>query len=134
MTGTRGTLAAVAAAVLAMMLALPLGAGARDGVNTSVSSFSWTDNDDGTDFFDGAVSSAQPKCVKDRRVTLYRQAAGSDLRIKGVTTDRDGEFVVERENPGSGRYYLRVKRKRAAGVSCKRAVAGPLQITDLSGV
>jgi hypothetical protein len=133
MRSKRAVAAAVAAVCLTGLGAVPL-AMAGDTVATSVESFSWTDADGDTDHFDGRISSDEKQCVKDRRVSLYRKESGRDPKIAGATTDRHGEFAVEREDPGSGRYYLKVKRAEVGAITCKRAQTGLLQVTDLDGV
>jgi hypothetical protein len=103
-------------------------------VATTITAFSWTDNDNGTDYFDGSINATEPKCVKHRKVIFYRKQSGDDQRVAATETDRDGAYKVEREDPGSGKYYVKVKRHRAGEVSCKRAQSGSLQVTDLEGV
>ena len=106
------------------------GAAAAETVPTDISSFSWTDADGSTDFFDGAIASQKATCVKRRRVVLYRKEAGPDARIAGGKTNRHGVFRIEREDPGSGRYWAKVKIRR----SCEGAETGLLSVTDLEGV
>jgi hypothetical protein len=117
------------AAVIAV--APPAAAG---GTPTTISSFSWTDSDGATDYFDGNISSAVAKCEKHRDLALYRLESGRDPKVAGGTTRGDGSFVIEHEDPGSGRYYLKVRRKHAGGTSCKSAETGTLKVTDLEGV
>jgi hypothetical protein len=133
MSRSRICATAVAAVALAGAFgALPALAG--DASATNVTAFSWTDNDNGTDYFDGSVNSVEPKCVKRRKVILYRNDSGADQRVAGTETNKSGVFEIEREDPGSGKYYVKVKRRRAGDVSCKRTQTGNLQVTDLEGV
>jgi hypothetical protein len=127
------TALALAAAALAT-LGTAGGAAASTEVATAVSGFSWTDADGATDHFDGQISSDAKKCVRQRRVSLYRKASGPDLRLATAKTDKSGEFTVAHEDPGSGSYYLKVKRAEVGATACKRTEAGPLQVTDLAGV
>lgn len=124
--------AALAATLTSVLVIVP--AAAADRVPTTISSFSWTDSDGDTDFFDGQVYSTVSKCKKRRALALYRKQSGTDPKVAGGRTLGDGGFVIEHEDPGSGRYYLKVKRKHAGGVTCKAAETGTLTITDLEGV
>ena len=94
---------------------------------------SWTDADGATDFFDGEIQSPKRKCERDRRVVLFRKVSGPDEKV-AKTTGEDGSFVIEHEDPGSGRYYVKVKRERLASVTCRKAATGNLKVTDLEGV
>lgn len=127
-----GKAAAAFAAALCALGVAPAAAG--EPATTSVSSFSWSDEEAGTDFFDGAISSAETKCLKGRRVTLNRKEGGGHQRLKRVRTDGDGEFLIEREDPGSGEYYVVVKRKQLEGVTCRTARTGSLIVSDLPDV
>jgi hypothetical protein len=132
MRSRRAATALAAAALVA--LAVPVAAAASTEVSTSIAGLSWTDADGATDHFDGAISSAAKKCVKGRRVSLYKKQAGPDTRLARLTTDKSGAFAIEREDPGSGRYYVKVKRAEVGDVTCKRAISGPLAVEDLEGV
>lgn len=127
---TRLGIAVICVAATTWMCASTAAAGAA--IDT-FPTLSWTDNDNGTDFFDGELQSAKAKCERDRRVTLFRKAHGGAEKVKRVTSE-DGSFVIEIEDPGSGRYYVEVKRKRLASFTCDEAQTGKLTVTDLEGV
>jgi hypothetical protein len=40
----------------------------------------------------------------------------------------------KQEDPGSGRYYLKVKQERHGAVTCLAETTRPLEVTDLEGV
>jgi hypothetical protein len=132
MRGRRGILTGAVAAVTALGVAVPALAGQT--ATTAIVAFSWTDADGDTDYFDGRISSSEDRCEKDRKVVVYRKQSGRDARIGGAATDGGGKFRVEREDPGSGRFYLKAKRKEAGPITCKKAQTGQLQVTDLDGV
>jgi hypothetical protein len=125
------TTAATLAVAVASATVPALGAG---GFSTAFISLSWTDNDNGTDFFDGDLEADPSECEKGRRVRLYRKEPGNDPRVGSAKTKNSGKFSIEREDPGSGKYLAKVKKKRIGELLCVKAKAGPLQITDLSGV
>ena len=133
MDRTRAVAAGVLAASLTCLGAVsPATAG--DTVSTSVASFSWTDADGYIDYFDGKVDSPKAKCAKHRRMVLYRKNPGPDPRNAASNTDRKGRFRLEIEDPGSGRYWVKAKRKSRDGFTCELAESGLLSVTDLSGV
>ena len=108
--------AAFTVALTSLVVAVP--AATAEGIPTTISSFSWTDSDGDTDYFDGQIYSTESKCEKRRTVKLYRKESGADPKVAAGTTEAKGDFAIEREDPGSGRYDLKVKRKRAGDVTC----------------
>jgi hypothetical protein len=73
-----------------------------------------------TDFFTGDIKSRRKRCVKDRLVKLFRQVPGRDERVastrENIGVSPQGPpwyagWMIEREDPGSGRYYVKMKRK-----------------------
>ena len=128
----RATIATALAAALAC-LCVPA-AVAAETVPTAISSFSWTDADGDTDYFDGAIDAEKRKCVRRRTVHLYRGGPGNDQRVATTRTKRDGSFVIRKEDPGSGGYYVRVTREFPGSDTCKPAKTSVLSVTDLEGV
>ena len=125
------TIAAALAVAVACAAAPALAAG---GFSTAFISLSWTDNDNGTDYFDGDLEADPSKCETGRRVRLYRKEPGTDPRVGAAKTKNNGKFTIEREDPGSGKYWGKVKKKRIGELVCVKAKTGPLQVTDLEGV
>jgi hypothetical protein len=72
--------------------------------------------------------------MRKRRVVLYRLESGADPTVGSTKTKHGGQFVLKREDPGSGRYYVKVKRKHTGGNTCEAAQTGTLKVTDLEGV
>ncbi len=107
---------------------------AAEEVPTTVTGFSWTDADGETDFFDGHIASVENKCIKHRTLTVFRKRHGPDSRVGRTETDNTGKWKVEREDPGSGHYYVKVKEAKAGGLVCQRAKAGTLRVVDLEDV
>ena len=106
---------------------------AADAPIDTFPTLSWTDNDGDTDFFDGEIASPKRKCQRERRVVLFRKASGDDEKV-AKTTSEGGSFVIEHEDPGSGRYYVKVKRERLASFTCGKGLTGNLNVTNLEGV
>jgi hypothetical protein len=123
----------IAALICVAAAAASSARGGEPSVDT-FATFSWTDSDGDTDYFDGQLDSPKEKCVKRRRLVLLRRAQGDEVKVLRGKSDRRGAFRLEREDPGSGRYFLQIKPDRRGETECGGGLSGPLEVTDLEGV
>ena len=112
------------------------GAAAReqDGFETVVAALNWNDKNDRADQFRGRLGSKESQCLHRRRVTLLRVAPGRDRKVASGRTDNAGSFAFAREDPGSGRYYLRVKERRIGLGTCERGQSKQLRVSDVAEI
>ncbi len=129
---TRGCLLAAVAAIGAS--AASEAAPAEDRFATVVASLKWSDNDLRPDRFDGKLGATESRCLRERAVRLYRSVPGRDRRIAAALTNNRGAYRFDREDPGSGRFYLRVKKRRIPIGICERARSKKLRIVDLAEI
>ena len=101
--------APLAVAVATAALALGGGALARATYPTGVSfHFSGSRHE-----FSGRVSSDSPKCVRGRKVTVFREQSGGDAKVGTDLSGRRGGWSVRPSNqPDPDYYYAKVARKR----------------------
>jgi hypothetical protein len=68
--------------------------------------------EDGQDFFSGTINSAEAACVSQREVAVFRVRGDRetpDKRIGVGLSDKDGKWILFKEDPGSGKYYAKLK-------------------------
>ena len=123
----------IATLICVTAAAVAFARGGEPAVETNAT-LSWTDEDGGVDHFDGALESEKRKCEKRRRVVLFRRVQGEDEKVERAESNREGSFLLEHEDPGSGRYFVKVNQERRGATLCGAVRTGLLEITDLEGV
>jgi hypothetical protein len=108
----RISIAVLAFAVFATLAMASLAglAGARSAASTSLTI---KYNGDG---FQGKVKSSASKCVKDRKVQVFKQSGSSqspstDKKIDTVTSDRNGHWDTGNSGQAHGRFYAYAPKK-----------------------
>jgi hypothetical protein len=122
-TGLKRAVVAGLAAVLMLGIAAPSGQAAKSKKVASHVDIDGRDQqppDFDTDLV-GNVYSKQPKCVRNREVTIFRE--GDSEPVGTVTTDRTGDWRVT-VDPNFGSFEARVAkkqvRKRGKKIVCKK--------------
>lgn len=105
----------MATAAIAITGVIAPGASAADRSPSEVT----IKNPGGGEFY-GKVKSADPDCLADRKVTLFKMAGsspdpGADQKIVTDTTEPNGEWNAGNTGYRKGKFYARVKRTEFCG-------------------
>ena len=108
---------------LVAMTSLAGFAGARSAASTSLTI---KYNGDG---FQGKVKSSAAKCIKDRKVKVFKQKRSSqspstDKKIDTVTSDPDGHWDTGNSGQAHGRFYAYAPRK----VGCRAGSSPTIKV------
>jgi hypothetical protein len=114
---------ALFAVALALVAGASTGAGARARHFNAKTTAKFTDDEpllgipilpDPADTFTGQISTEKAKCLEGRTVKVFRGAVDGEVVGKG-TTDKDGKWSIEAEDPGAGEYIAQVIRRNVSG-------------------
>jgi hypothetical protein len=113
------SLRSLTAPVAAAALIVTGAAAAADSVDSKLKLF--FDPRDSGDYFSGIVLAVDPKCVKDRRVTI--RYVEDHVKLGTAETNRNGEFELRYPGGGaapSGTYKAVVKERTVASLVCAK--------------
>jgi hypothetical protein len=97
----------VLAAVLGL---LTVGAGSAAAHTVRADSEVTIRYNDARERFQGRVSSERPRCERNRRVVVFRDTPGQDVRIGSDRTNDNGFYAVA-DNNAVGDFYAKVVRR-----------------------
>jgi hypothetical protein len=112
---------ALAVCGLVAMTSLAGFAGARSAASTSLTI---KYNGDG---FQGKVKSSKSKCVKNRKVKVFKQKGSSqspstDKKIDTVTSDPDGHWDTGNSGQAKGRFYAYAPKKTGCRAGSSKTI------------
>lgn len=132
-------LAAIAPGAAALALSAPGAQGHTRVIDSDVTLGIGSVNGGQDTAWYGFVSSPRARCVNNRKVTVFQQLAGPDLRIgQDVTGSHpaaaDNEYVVYQDGypPPDGTYYAKVFRKVLVRSDRHRHACGAARSESLS--
>lgn len=103
---------------------------------TSFKKFKFKGSSSASSEFKGKISSSKGKCVKKRKVKLFRQHSGNTNKVAGDKTNSNGKFEMKLGNTvKNGKYYSKVKQssyKKSNGdkVVCLDRTSGTVKISS----
>jgi hypothetical protein len=77
------------------------------------------------DFY-GKVKSERPRCVRDRKVKVYKAKSSGDLKIATDMSNDDGEWSVGTTGYKNGRFYAKATRTD----DCKAGLSKIIKLID----
>ena len=76
--------------------------------------------------FHGKVKSEKTRCVKDRKVKVFKVKASGDIKIASDTSDNDGSWSVGTTGYKNGRFYAKAQKTD----NCKRGISKVIKLVD----
>lgn len=129
----------LAAGIVAALVCAGLAAGASAGQSqypTFFTKFKFEASTSSEEKFSGQIDSSKSKCIKDRKIVLYRKKNGDKSKIGDDKTNNKGKFTIGVGNgpPKDGKYYAEAKESSYTGdsgskITCGDAKSGSVTIS-----